>query len=140
MWKPPQVLHAVHPYSSLKTERKSFFDKLLVRIHLIIEMIWWTGLALWEFGFPWPPRCLLRCRRARFRATPLALHLYSFIVIGSLLIRPEPNLIKAGHPLTLIKAGHLVTKFISIECESPPVPQVVQPNKVPRDAPRPIRS
>ena len=25
---------------------------LLVRIHFIIEMIWWTGLAPWEFEFP----------------------------------------------------------------------------------------
>ena len=23
---------------------------LLVRIHFIIEVIWWTGLAPWEFG------------------------------------------------------------------------------------------
>ena len=26
-------------------------DNLLVRIHFIIEMIWWTGLAQWEFEF-----------------------------------------------------------------------------------------
>jgi len=26
-------------------------DNLLVRIHFIIEMIWWTGLAPWEFEF-----------------------------------------------------------------------------------------
>ena len=31
-----------------------FIDNLLVRIHLIIEMIRWTGLAPWEFGFPFP--------------------------------------------------------------------------------------
>ena len=24
------------------------------RIHFIIEMIWWTGLAPWEFEFPFP--------------------------------------------------------------------------------------
>jgi len=29
-------------------------DNLLVRIHFIIEMIWWTGLAPWEFEFPFP--------------------------------------------------------------------------------------
>ena len=23
-------------------------DNLLVRIHFIIEMIWWTGLTLWD--------------------------------------------------------------------------------------------
>ena len=35
-------------------ERESFIDNLLVRIHFIIEMIWWTGLAPWEFEFPFP--------------------------------------------------------------------------------------
>ena len=31
-------------------QRERFIDNLLVRIHLIIEMIWRTGLAPWEFG------------------------------------------------------------------------------------------
>ena len=26
----------------------------MVRIHFVIEMIWWTGLAPWEFEFPFP--------------------------------------------------------------------------------------
>ena len=30
-------------------ERGVFVDKLLVRIHFIVEMIWWTGLAPQEF-------------------------------------------------------------------------------------------
>jgi len=30
-------------------EREFYIDNLLVRIHFIIEMIWWTGLAPWEF-------------------------------------------------------------------------------------------
>ena len=30
-------------------EREFFIDNLLVRTHFIIEMIWWTGLAPWEF-------------------------------------------------------------------------------------------
>jgi len=30
-------------------EREFFIDNLLVRIHFIIEMIGWTGLAPWEF-------------------------------------------------------------------------------------------
>ena len=30
-------------------EREFFIDNLLVRIHYIIEMIKWTGLAPWEF-------------------------------------------------------------------------------------------
>ena len=32
-------------------EREFFIDNLLVRIHFIIEMIRWTGLAPWEFEF-----------------------------------------------------------------------------------------
>ena len=32
-------------------ESEFFSDNLLVRIHFIIEMIWWTGLAPWEFEF-----------------------------------------------------------------------------------------
>ena len=33
-------------------QREFFFDNLLVRIHFIIEMIRWTGLAPWGFEFP----------------------------------------------------------------------------------------
>ena len=35
-------------------EREFFIDNLLVRIHYIIVMIKWTGLAPWEFEFPFP--------------------------------------------------------------------------------------
>jgi len=35
-------------------EREFFIDNLLVRIHFIIVMIRWTGLAPWEFEFPLP--------------------------------------------------------------------------------------
>jgi len=38
----------------LPPERDFFIDNLLVRIHLIIVMIRWTGLAPWEFAFPFP--------------------------------------------------------------------------------------
>jgi len=31
-------------------EREFFIDNLLVRIHFIIVMIRWTGLAPWEFN------------------------------------------------------------------------------------------
>ena len=34
--------------------RKFFIDNLLVRIHFIIVMIRWTGLASGEFQFPFP--------------------------------------------------------------------------------------
>ena len=33
-------------------ERELFIDNLLVRNHFIIVMIRWTGLAPWEFEFP----------------------------------------------------------------------------------------
>jgi len=33
-------------------EREFCIDNLLLRIHFIIEMIWWTGLASWEFDRP----------------------------------------------------------------------------------------
>ena len=36
------------------TERKFFIDNLLVRTHLIIEIISWTGLAPWEYEFLFP--------------------------------------------------------------------------------------
>ena len=34
--------------------REFFSSNLLVQIQLIIEMIWWTGLAPWDFAFPFP--------------------------------------------------------------------------------------
>ena len=33
-------------------EREFFIDNLLFRIHSIIVMMRWTGLAPWEFEFP----------------------------------------------------------------------------------------
>jgi hypothetical protein len=35
-------------------EREFCIDNSLVRIHFITEMIWWTGLAPWEFEFLFP--------------------------------------------------------------------------------------
>ena len=35
-------------------ERYLFIDNLLLRIRILIEMIRWTGLAPWEFEFPFP--------------------------------------------------------------------------------------
>ena len=35
-------------------EREFFIDNLLVQIRFIIVMIRWTGLAPWEFEFPFP--------------------------------------------------------------------------------------
>ena len=39
---------------SAVSEREFFIDTLLVRIHLIIVMIGWTGRAPWEFESPFP--------------------------------------------------------------------------------------
>ena len=36
------------------TWREFFIDNLLIRIHFIIVMIRWTGLAPWEFESPFP--------------------------------------------------------------------------------------
>ena len=35
-------------------EKEFFIDTLLVRVHYTIVMIRWTGLAPWEFEFPFP--------------------------------------------------------------------------------------
>ena len=35
-------------------EREFFIHNLLVRTHFIVVMIRWTGLAPWEFEFPFP--------------------------------------------------------------------------------------
>jgi len=35
-------------------KREPFIDNLLVRFHSIIVMIRWTGLAPWDFEFPFP--------------------------------------------------------------------------------------
>jgi len=40
--------------SATYRERKFFIDNLLVRIHFIIVMIRWTGLAPWGFEFLFP--------------------------------------------------------------------------------------
>ena len=42
------------PAASRPGESEFFIDNLLVRIHCIIVMIRWTGLAPWEFEFPFP--------------------------------------------------------------------------------------
>ena len=48
LWRQPRRLPRT------RSERVFLIDNLLVRIHFIIEMIWWTGLAPWEFGLPFP--------------------------------------------------------------------------------------
>ena len=51
------------------TEREFFFDNLLVRIHFIIVMIRWTGLAPLEFEFPFSGSLTSICL-ARFTQWP----------------------------------------------------------------------
>jgi len=47
----PRHTATPEPYDQLSVgEREFFIDNLLVRIHFIIEMIWWTGLAPWELS------------------------------------------------------------------------------------------
>jgi len=44
-----------HSCCSCKSrEREFFIDNLLLRIHFIIVIIRWTGLATWEFDFFFP--------------------------------------------------------------------------------------
>ena len=56
----PPALPSPSPFSRSRgcQEREFFIDNLLVRIHFIIVMIRWNGLAPWEFGFPFPPGSL----------------------------------------------------------------------------------
>ena len=51
---PVQVKQLVEMFPMLDSEREFFVDNLLVRIHFIIVMIRWTGLAPLEFEFPFP--------------------------------------------------------------------------------------
>ena len=37
-----------------RCEREFYIDNLLVRVHFVIVMIRWTGLAPWEFEPPFP--------------------------------------------------------------------------------------
>ena len=41
-------------FAQLSGEREFFIDNLLVRMHFIIVMIRWTGLAPWELEFSFP--------------------------------------------------------------------------------------
>jgi len=48
----PRMLARGAPLPGLLEEREFCIDNLLVRIHFIIVMIRRTGLAPWEFKFP----------------------------------------------------------------------------------------
>ena len=51
---PEQVQEPERRDCRYKKEREFFIDNLLVLIHFIILMSRWTGLAPWEFEFPFP--------------------------------------------------------------------------------------
>jgi len=55
-------------------KRELFIDNLLVRIHCIIVMIRWTGLAPWEFEFPFPGSRISTFLPRTLRRTPRLLH------------------------------------------------------------------
>ena len=48
-------------YAPSQDEREFFIANLLVRIHFIIVVIRWTGLAPWAFEFPFPGMTLISC-------------------------------------------------------------------------------
>ena len=52
MWVGAHLATLEEEERRVPAKREFFTDNLLVRIHPIIVMIWWTGLALWEFEFP----------------------------------------------------------------------------------------
>ena len=63
-----QGIHALDVHTWFKArEREFFIDNLLVRIHFIIVMIRWTGLAPWDFELfsRWPYIYLPRGSRER---------------------------------------------------------------------------
>jgi len=54
-WEKPLWCTLLDLIGGKVTPGKEFFiDNLLVRIHFTIVMIRWTGLAPWEFEFPFP--------------------------------------------------------------------------------------
>ena len=55
-------------------KRDFFVDNLLVRIHSIVAMIWWTGLAPWEFEFPFPVSLTLTFHQTHNTALNIPLH------------------------------------------------------------------
>ena len=54
--QPPQLESGRGPglIQLVGLEKEFCIDNLLVRIHFIIVMIRWTGLAPWDFEFPFP--------------------------------------------------------------------------------------
>ena len=70
----------------LCVRERFFLDNLLVRIHLIIEMIWWAGLAPWEFEFLFPDSRV---------STFLCVHYVTVVSSLWLLYQATPQVIKS---------------------------------------------
>ena len=70
----------------VQVRREFFVDNLLVRIHFIIVMIRWTGLAPWEFEFHSPGSLtstfLVQVRTIRFSSTPIGLQRFCYFLIN----------------------------------------------------------
>jgi len=49
-----KLIAMISQHGPCGAEREFFIDNLLVRIHFVIVMIRWTGLAPWKFEFPFP--------------------------------------------------------------------------------------
>ena len=49
-----QVQAPAMQHARVHFEREFFFGSLFVQVYFIIVMIGWTGLAPWEFEFPFP--------------------------------------------------------------------------------------
>jgi len=72
----------------VRPEREFFIDNLMVRIHFIIVMMRWTGLAPWEFEFSFPGS-LTSAYLKSGRGTPGSSHLRH---------EPRPTDVKAVPP------------------------------------------
>ena len=77
---------------SLPREREFFIDNLLVRIHFIIVMVRWTGLAPWEFEFPFsgsltstevikPVHVLIKPVHGITQPTHIYVHVYTYLYV-----------------------------------------------------------
>jgi len=64
----------------LQTERAIFIDNLLVRLHFIIVMIRWTGLAPWEFEYPFPGSLISTFLSAAHKREPISQPIHAALV------------------------------------------------------------
>jgi len=92
-----------------RCETELFIDNLLVRIHFPIEIVWWTGLAPWEFKFPFPGSLIpifleqvrfhsgkyLNLNRMCQRELPHEYFIVTFMIQsrGIYLLRMDPNVV-----------------------------------------------